>query len=1073
MWIADLHIHSRYSRATSRDCTPETLDLWARKKGIDLVGTGDFTHPAWREELKERLCPAEDGFYRLKEEYRLPYEGVAAGARPRFVLSTEISSIYKKWDKVRKVHNVILLPGLEEAEVLSKRLELIGNLHSDGRPILGLDSRDLLEITLECCPEAIFIPAHIWTPHFSLFGAFSGFQTIEECYEDLTPYIHAVETGLSSDPLMNWRLSALDSYTLVSNSDAHSPSKLGREANLLTAEFSYQGLRQALTGRGAPGMAGTIEFYPEEGKYHYDGHRNCHLCLKPSQTEEYRGICPVCGKKITVGVLHRVEELADRPEGYRPERNGYFESLVPLSEIIGASLGIRPESAKVQKGYEEMLRRFGSEFSILRSLPTEEIAESAGECIAEGIKRARMGKIFVSPGFDGEYGKVSVFGEGELAALSGQLCLFGDAVAGQGRKRQACRRKVLPSKKKEKPQVKKEERDQLNEEQMRAVTSDAPVIEVVAGPGTGKTKTLVAKAAYLVKELGIAPEEITAVTFTNQAAEEMKERLSRELESRKLADAMHIGTFHGLCLELLMKQGGFYAVADPYDCILLMEEAIQRLGLKGKASSLLRKLSACKNRCLEKEALPEGLYDEYERLLKKNGLADYDDLLLEAWKEAAGWPEENEERKRFSYLLVDELQDSNELQHLLLEEWGRFSKELFLIGDPDQSIYGFRGARSSSFLKLREKFPNCETVELCKNYRSSPEILRCAGSLIQNNPERHPILEPQRPEMGKVQIYHGKDDFAEALFITKEINRMVGGVDMLDSESLAAGLEGGLGFSDIAVLYRTHRQAELLELCFQKEGIPYLVRGRDSVLEDPLVRGILGFFRFLVSPADKAGLRACLLFVEKIPRNVADSVLEELPQQGKERPSFPHLTQEIQEALDRLWSMAEAMREALPRERPQKLLEEYLRKHSEEKSSLEITQPVERLLHIAVFYHHMEEFLRNIALGTEGDIARSGSKKYQPNAVSLMTFHGAKGLEFPVVFLFGVKKGMVPLELPGRKSDIQEERRLFYVGMTRAKERLIITHSQESSAFLNELSDTDIVYESLPEKEQERQLSFF
>ena len=242
MYIADLHIHSKYSRATSRDLTPEHLDLWARRKGIELVGTGDFTHPAWREELKEKLIPAEEGFYILKDEYKINDDTANNGKTPRFVLTGEISSIYKKNGKTRKIHNVIILPGLEQAEILSRKLEAIGNIHSDGRPILGLDAHDLLEITLEACEDAIFIPAHIWTPHFSLFGAFSGFDTIEECFEDLTPHIHALETGLSSDPPMNWRLSALDKYTLVSNSDAHSPSKLGREANLINAKLDYPSL---------------------------------------------------------------------------------------------------------------------------------------------------------------------------------------------------------------------------------------------------------------------------------------------------------------------------------------------------------------------------------------------------------------------------------------------------------------------------------------------------------------------------------------------------------------------------------------------------------------------------------------------------------------------------------------------------------------------------------------------------------------------------------------------------------------------------------------------------------------
>lgn len=365
MYIADLHIHSRYSRATSKDCTPEYLDLWARKKGIHLVGSGDFTHPQWREELKEKLEPAEDGLYVLKEEYRIRDASVTDSFRPRFVITGEISSIYKKNGRVRKVHSLLLLPGLEEAQKVSGKLENVGNIHSDGRPILGLDCRDLMEIMLDISPEGIYVPAHIWTPHFSMFGAFSGFDSPEECFEDLTPYIHAVETGLSSDPPMNWRVSALDKFHLISNSDAHSPAKLGREANLLDIEMSYQGLYEAI--QKGKGLYGTIEFFPEEGKYHMDGHRKCNLCLTPSQTEKYQGICPVCGRKITIGVSHRVEQLADREEGYEKKDAKAFESLAPLPEIIGSAVGHAPSSKAVQKEYEGMLKKLGPEFEILRT----------------------------------------------------------------------------------------------------------------------------------------------------------------------------------------------------------------------------------------------------------------------------------------------------------------------------------------------------------------------------------------------------------------------------------------------------------------------------------------------------------------------------------------------------------------------------------------------------------------------------------------------------------------------------------------------------------------------------------
>ena len=407
--IADLHIHSRFSMATSKEGTPENLDFWARKKGISLIGTGDFTHPVWREELKERLVSEGNGLYRLRDEYVKEESRKFPGEGTRFVVSGEISSIYKKNGKTRKVHNVILLPSLEAADAMAQRLEKIGNIHSDGRPILGLDSHDLLEMMLDVCPEGILIPAHIWTPHFSVLGAKSGFDSVEECFEELAPYIHALETGLSSDPAMNWRISKLDRYQLVSNSDAHSPSKLGREANLLDIDCSYEGLYRAIqTGEG---LEGTVEFFPEEGKYHFDGHRKCGVSLSPVEAERLGEICPVCGKKLTMGVDHRVEQLADRAEGFAKKDGKKYESLVPLPEVISTCMGYSAASKKVQGCFEQMIQTLGTEFDILRNVPSEDIKSCAGERIAEGIENVRTGNVKRIPGYDGEYGKIELFDE--------------------------------------------------------------------------------------------------------------------------------------------------------------------------------------------------------------------------------------------------------------------------------------------------------------------------------------------------------------------------------------------------------------------------------------------------------------------------------------------------------------------------------------------------------------------------------------------------------------------------------------------------------------------------------------
>ena len=428
-FIADLHIHSRFSRATSSDLTPENLWLWGQRKGIQVIATGDTIHPQWLDELEEKLAPAEAGFYELKEKFtKVPAKELAASCRGpvRFVLSTEISSIYKKGDKVRKVHNVVILSSIEAARKLQKRLGAIGNIKSDGRPILGLDCKDLLALCLESDPKVIFIPAHIWTPWFSVLGSKSGFDSLEECFEGLTKHIYAVETGLSSDPLMNWRLKQLDPFVLVSNSDAHSASKLGREANIFNCELSYDSMYRALSDRKDPGFKGTIEFFPEEGKYHFDGHRDCKVRWHPKETAKHKGLCPECGKPVTVGVMARVEELANRPEGEKGARARPYFSLIPLEEIIAESRGVGKASKKVRELYFEMIARLGPELKILMDFPLREIQTVAGDVVAEAVRRMRTGKVSIAAGYDGEFGTVKIFEGDERKDIEGQLELFTD-----------------------------------------------------------------------------------------------------------------------------------------------------------------------------------------------------------------------------------------------------------------------------------------------------------------------------------------------------------------------------------------------------------------------------------------------------------------------------------------------------------------------------------------------------------------------------------------------------------------------------------------------------------------------
>ncbi|MBU1015145.1 endonuclease Q family protein [Patescibacteria group bacterium] len=413
-FVADFHIHSRFSRATSKELTLENLDVWAQKKGIQVMGTGDFTHPQWFEELKNQLEPAEEGLYKLKGK----------DTPTRFLLTAEISCIYSKKGAVRRVHLVLFAPSLEAVEKINTQLGWIGNLKSDGRPILGLDAKEAVKIALKADEHCMVVPAHAYTPWFSVFGSKSGFNSLEECFDEYTKHIYAVETGLSSDPPMNWRLSQLDNITLISNSDAHSLQKIGREANVFDTELSYPALAEAIRSKDPKKFLYTVEFFPEEGKYHYDGHRVCEVRLSPKEAKGYNNICPKCGKPLTIGVLNRVEELADRPEGVKPQNAIPYVSCIPLQEIIADAFGVGVGTKREKEEYEKLVAKFGNEFAVLLDVSQEELSQTAAPEVAMGILKVRAGEVSIEPGYDGEYGKVKVFKEGERSLETDQKALF-------------------------------------------------------------------------------------------------------------------------------------------------------------------------------------------------------------------------------------------------------------------------------------------------------------------------------------------------------------------------------------------------------------------------------------------------------------------------------------------------------------------------------------------------------------------------------------------------------------------------------------------------------------------------
>ena len=396
-FIADFHIHSKYSRATSRNMDVKNLSEWAKLKGITLIGTGDFTHHLWLEELKHALEDCGNGLYKHNGIY--------------FILTAEVSSIYSKKNKTYRIHNVIIAPSFKTVDKINDKLGRLGNLASDGRPILGLDAAELARIVFGIDENCMLVPGHIWTPWFSLFGSMSGFDRIEDCFEEQTPKIFALETGLSSDPAMNWRLSALDKFTLISNSDSHSPQKLGREANVFDCELDYKTIREVLKTKDRKRFLYTIEFFPEEGKYHFDGHRLCGIRWSPQETREHGGKCPKCGKPVTIGVVNRVEKLADRPEGFKPENAIPFKNLIPLEEIIADSKGVGKASVTVERDYRSCLAKFGTEFEILMRASKQDLLKGLPPKVAEGVLRVREGKVEIKAGYDGEYGVISVFGD--------------------------------------------------------------------------------------------------------------------------------------------------------------------------------------------------------------------------------------------------------------------------------------------------------------------------------------------------------------------------------------------------------------------------------------------------------------------------------------------------------------------------------------------------------------------------------------------------------------------------------------------------------------------------------------
>ena len=1072
-YYADLHIHSHFSRATSKSSHLFGLAAWAAVKGIQVVGTGDFTHPGWFAHLYECLEPAEPGFFRLKKElghdYQqfLPPETVTAASpeSTRFVLSAEVSSIYKRGGKVRKVHNLLYAPDFESVRRINRILATIGNIASDGRPILGLDSRDLLEILLEQAPEGFLVPAHVWTPWFSLFGSKSGFDRIEECFADLSDHVFALETGLSSDPEMNRFVSSLDRFTLISNSDCHSPAKLGREANVFTTGFDYFSLRHALQSpidaNGEQAFAATIEFYPEEGKYHCDGHRKCDVCLEPAETRTLNGLCPQCGKPLTIGVLHRVMELADRHQPLYPPGSPDVYSLIPLQELIAELLGCGPATKRAMQGYVRLINTFGSELQLLLDVPIDEIKEKGYPLVAEAVERVRANRVIRQPGYDGEFGVIKVFSEGERAELCGQKNLFGPAVGKRSVKKRT-RQAIDPVPRSEEISTESAASKGLNDEQMRAVVSTAARIVVQAGPGTGKTHTLVTRVQRTARH---SPLPCTVITFTNKAAEEVRARI--QAESGVDGAKVLVATFHGYCLRQLRRTHPQLQVVGPEERAALLEEMFPDETATGRhelAEAISRTLgqSGCR-------PIYAGVR-RYSQVLSERTLIDIDAVVSSTVELLMhGGPTAVVIRSATGHLFVDEFQDVNQAQYDLITQLAATST-VFAIGDPDQSIYGFRGSDPQRFQNFIDEFAP-EYHQLIVNYRSGARLIKAAEHLIDHNPHPRPksAMQACNTHSGTLHVQSCDHPDGEAVFIADQIELQLGGTSHRGLQRFDHTGSAAVSFRDIGVLYRTSRQAEVISTVLTTRGIPFQLVDLDAYYTKGECR-YLYYWMLLLAGQATVGHLLFLLVREK---GVGKQTLR--------RVQATLLASRSAGALNDV-----DLSRIIQEENPGPGLQRFCALHAEMMAILTGDQSVETLLAPLIRYYGLDlqqpEIQRFVQLAlTFGDSVASFATHLQKfsdgvvydqraEVVTLSTLHAAKGLEFPVVFIAGVEERLLPLaqrsivdEPLGQDALLEEERRLLYVGMTRAIATLYLTWCRtrahwetngatgQSSRFLDEL----------------------
>lgn len=1095
-FIADLHVHSKYSRATAKNLDIENVYIAAQLKGLTVIATGDFTHPAWFSQIKEKLIEAEPGLFKLKEDIKRACDvkvPLTCRREIRFVLESEISNIYKKNGKTRKNHNLIFMPDLKTAEKFNKRLDNIGNIKSDGRPILGLDARNLLDIALETSSDSYLIPAHIWTPWFSMFGSKSGFDSIKECFDDLTNHIFAVETGLSSDPPMNWRVSELDGISLISNSDAHSPLKLGREANLFDTELSFYAIKEALKNPGQDKFKGTLEFFPEEGKYYADGHRKCNINFLPPETKKHNGICPVCGKPLTLGVLYRVDELADKPYGEKPKNAKPYHKLIPLEEVLSKLLKVGPKSKKVQTKYMAILEKLGSELDILRTLDKEVLDKIDVPLFSEAIINIRNNKIKFSPGYDGEYGKITLFSQDEIEKNLKQRFFQVPKETIKIKRKKSTKKKKPVSEiiKKidlaDKSNIKsidennfiQKKKINLNKEQSQAVKFKNGSLLIVAGPGTGKTMTITQRIIFLIKERKISGNNILAVTFTRQAAKEMQNRLTLNSSDSKPL----VTTFHSLCYKILteqaeIKNNRLSTIIDDNERKVLLKDSIILVENKGfkiniKKERLLRWIISAKQRIIapnedlssivEKQHVQvlKKVYECYQTILTAQGFYDYEDLIFQVVTLFKTKPNiKKEYSKRFQYIFIDEYQDINYGQYRLIQDFST-DNNICAIGDPDQSIYGFRGSDNTCFSNFLEDYPDTCVIRLKRNYRSTETILKSSFQIIKKHQIKLADISQTRvySQISGYQIItimESAGEASEAVAIGKIIEKMIGGTGFQSIDFNKVDGNSNLkeySFADFAVLYRTRRQGDSIKNIFETGGIPFQVSAKKNYLK---LKGIIELIA-LLKILEKSGSmfdfeNIANIISSKIGKKIIGLLKKNIYQkelsledsfQMLKRLPIPDMTKADQKKLYKLIEKIDSLREQIRGLTVEAKLS-FLVKNTglsllfNDNSAL--MEVYEKLLQRAKKYGtNIKMFLAEMALWTDQDFYDIRAEK-----VSLMTIHAAKGLEFPVVFIAGCEEKYIPLHT---SKNIDEERRLLYVAMTRAKERLFLSMATQREIF--------------------------